>query len=95
MTAILCVLAVIALIPLLSVAAMSFSSKAADMNIVNLWLMGFTLDSWSYILKDASLWRALGISLGTTILETRLALIVTALMAYPLAKTEFQIFPKA
>lgn len=91
MTFLLIILAVIALIPLLTVIAKSFSSKAAsDMNIVNLWPIGFTLDSWEYILSDAGLWRAFFISLFTTITGTVLALVVTALMAYPLSKPQFK-----
>lgn len=91
-TCILIVIAVIAIIPLLSVIAKSLSSKAAaDMNIVNLWPVGFTLDSWNYILTDIGLWKAFAISLFTTVVGTFLALMITALMAYPLSKPEFKI----
>lgn len=91
-TLILCVLGVIALIPLLTVLARSFSSKAAaDMNIVNLWPIGFTLDSWKYILSDAGLWKAFFISLSTTVIGTILALAITSLMAYPLSKETFKM----
>lgn len=91
-TLILCVLGVIALIPLLTVLARSFCSKAAaDMNIVNLWPIGFTLDSWKYILSDAGLWKAFFISLSTTVIGTILALAITSLMAYPLSKETFKM----
>lgn len=91
-TLILCVLGVIALIPLLTVLSRSFSSKAAaDMNIVNLWPIGFTLDSWKYILSDAGLWKAFFISLSTTVIGTILALAITSLMAYPLSKETFKM----
>ena len=91
-TLILCVLGVIALIPLLTVLARSFSSKAAaDMNIVNLWPIGFTLDSWKYILSDAGLWKAFFISLSTTVIGTILALAITSLMAFPLSKETFKM----
>jgi len=90
-TFILCIIGIIALIPLVTVVAMSFSSKAAaDMNIVNLWPVDFTLDSWKYILSNAEIWRAFFITLLSTLLGTVLALTVTALMAYPLAKQEFK-----
>lgn len=89
-TAILCLCGIIALVPLISVLAMSISSKAAaDMNIVNLWPVGFTLASWGYILTDLSLWRSFAISLGTTVAGTALALTITALMAYPLSRESF------
>lgn len=92
LTLVLLILAVIAVIPLFNVLAMSFSSKAAaDMNIVNLLPVGFTLDSWKYIMTDQGIWKAFAISLGTTLLGTFLALMITALMAYPLSKKQFKL----
>ncbi len=89
-TFILCILGFIALVPLISVVSMSFSSKAAaDMNIVNLWPVGFTFASWKYILTDGNLWKAFLITLMATVIGTTLALTITALMAYPLSKKEF------
>ncbi|WP_180272628.1 carbohydrate ABC transporter permease [Konateibacter massiliensis] len=86
------ILGFIALVPLISVVAMSFSSKAAaDMNIVNLLPVGFTLESWKYILTDNGLWRAFFITFAATGVGTALALTVTSLMAYPLSKTEFKM----
>lgn len=91
-TLVLLILGAIALIPLLTVIARSFSSKAAsDMNIVNLWPVGFTLDSWKYILSDTGLWRAFLITLMSTIAGTALALFMTSLMAYPLSKDNFKL----
>lgn len=86
------VLGLIALIPLITVVAMSFSSKAAaDMNVVNLWPVEFTLASWKYVLTNWEIWRSFLITLGSTIAGTAIALVVTALMAYPLSKDEFKI----
>lgn len=91
-TLILCILGFIALVPLISVVAMSFSSKAAaDMNIVNLWPVGFTFASWKYILTDSGLWRAFFITLTATLTGTVLALAITSLMAYPLSKSDFKL----
>lgn len=90
-TVILCLIGFIALIPLISVVAMSFSSKAAsDMNIVNLWPVGFTFDSWKYIFADKGLWRSFFITLSSTVIGTFCALAITTTMAYPLAKEEFK-----
>lgn len=91
-TFLLCILGIVAVIPLLTVIARSFSSKAAsDMNIINLLPVGFTLDSWKYILSDTGLWKAFFISLSTTLVGTILALIITSLMAYPLSKENFKL----
>lgn len=91
-TIILCIVGIIAMIPLIRVISVSFSSKAAsDMNIINLWPVGFTFDSWKYILTDGGLWRAFFITLTATLIGTSLALIITSLMAYPLSKINFKL----
>lgn len=89
---ILIIVAFITIVPLLNVVAMSFSSKiAADRDIVNLWPVDFTLDSWKYILTDGGLWRAFLITLATTLVGVVLALLITAFTAYPLSKKEFKL----
>lgn len=90
-TVILILLSVIALIPLLSVISTSLSSKSAvDMNLVTLWPMQFTFDSWSYIIDRPDLWKSFFLTVVTTLVGTALALLVTALLAYPLSKPEFR-----
>ncbi|SFB03659.1 putative aldouronate transport system permease protein [Cohnella sp. OV330] len=90
-TALLILLSVLALIPLLSVVATSLSSKSAvDMNLVTLWPKQLTLDSWRYIIDRPDLWRSFALTLGSTLIGTVLALLMTALLAYPLSKPEFR-----
>ena len=91
MTVLLIMIAMIAVIPLLSTIAMSLSSStAADMNAVTLWPVDFTLASWKHILQDASLWRSCAVTAVSTILTVVLSIFVTALMAYPLSKNYFK-----
>lgn len=91
-TFILCVIAFIALVPIINVVSMSLSSKAAaDMNIVNLWPVGFTFDSWKYILTDTGLWRSFAITMISTVSGVFLALLITSLLAYPLSKKNFKL----
>ncbi|KRE64742.1 carbohydrate ABC transporter permease [Paenibacillus sp. Soil750] len=86
----LCIFSVIALIPLLSVISISFSSsRAVDLNLVTIWPKEFTFDSWSYLLARWDLWRSFILTVFTTVISTFLALLVTALLAYPLSKKEF------
>ncbi|MBB6637161.1 carbohydrate ABC transporter permease [Cohnella thailandensis] len=88
-TIILILLSAVALIPLLSVIATSLSSKSAvDMNLVTLWPKQFTLDSWGYIVDRPDLWRSFALTLVTTVVGTLLALLLTALLAYPLSKSK-------
>lgn len=91
MTGILLLLAVVMMIPLISVLALSFSSKAAaDMNAVNLLPVGFTIDSWRYILSNKDIWRSFFITVGATASGVALSLLITSLFAYPLSKKEFK-----
>lgn len=91
MTGILLLLAVVMMVPLISVLALSFSSKAAaDMNAVNLLPVGFTIDSWRYILSNKDIWRSFFITVGATASGVALSLLITSLFAYPLSKKEFK-----
>ncbi|MFC3803689.1 carbohydrate ABC transporter permease [Cohnella sp. GCM10012308] len=90
-TVLLILLSALALIPLLSVVATSLSSKSAvDMNLVTIWPKQLTLDSWRYIIDRPDLWRSFALTLGSTLIGTVLALLMTALLAYPLSKPEFR-----
>ena len=91
MTGVLLLLAVVMMIPLLSVLALSFSSKAAaDMNAVNLLPVGFTFDSWRYILSNRDIWRSFFITVIATVSGVVLSLAIPSLFAYPLSKKEFK-----
>lgn len=90
-TFVLIVLAAIALIPLISVVALSLSSKAAaDMNAVNLLPVGLTMASWKYILTNKDIWHSFFVTISATGIGVVLSLLITALMAYPLSKKEFK-----
>ena len=89
-TVILILCGIVAVIPLLSVLALSFSSKVAvNTNSVTLWPVGFTLDSWKAIVSRSDMWRATLVTILTTVVGTGLALVMTSLLAYPLSKKEF------
>ncbi|BFT74435.1 carbohydrate ABC transporter permease [Paenibacillus sp. P36] len=93
-TAILILLSIMALIPLLSVISTSLSSKSAvDMNLVTIWPKQFTLDSWGQMIDRPDLWKSFFLTLVTTVIGTGLALLMTALLAYPLSKSEFRWGP--
>lgn len=90
-TVILVIVAVISLLPLVSVAATSFSSRVAvEAKRVTLLPVDFTVDSWKYVLTNAAIWRAFGLTVFITAAGTLMALLVTALMAYPLSKGNFK-----
>ncbi|MFD0698421.1 carbohydrate ABC transporter permease [Paenibacillus sp. GCM10027628] len=93
-TVVLLLLSFIAIIPLLSVLSTSFSSKRmVDLNQVTIWPKEFTLASWDFMMYRPDLWKSFFLTLGSTVIGTILALLVTALLAYPLSKPEFRWGP--
>ncbi|MDF2922496.1 MAG: binding-protein-dependent transport system inner rane component [Paenibacillaceae bacterium] len=91
-TVLLLILSFIAIIPLLSVVSTSLSSsRVVDLNQVTIWPKEFTLASWAYIIDRPDLWRSFLLTLFSTVIGTVAALLVTALFAYPLSKTEFRL----
>lgn len=63
------------------------------MNLVTIWPKQFTFSSWSHIIDRPDLWKSFFLTLSTTVIGTLLALLVTALFAYPLSKPEFRWGP--
>lgn len=89
-TLILVLFAIITAIPLIAEVAVSLSSKiASQMNQINLLPVGFTFDSWKYLLTKGKIWTPFLISVSSTIIGVVIALLLNVLMAYPLSKTEF------
>jgi putative aldouronate transport system permease protein len=75
-------------IPLLNLIAMAFSSSASILGgeIVSLFPKKFTLYPMRYVLTYRSFWRALGVSVGVTVLGTIGSVFLMTLCAYPLSK---------
>ena len=80
-------LALLCLMPLLNVLAISFSTStsAAD-GSVTFWPKEFSTAAYSYVLEDSSFIRATLISFARVVLGTGIQLIMTVLCAYPLSK---------
>lgn len=80
-------LAIMCIIPLVHVLAVSFSAKsAADANLVNLWPVGFSLESYKKTMNNPVFLNSIGISIMRTVIGTALTLLLTFLAAYPLSK---------
>lgn len=86
-TIILIFLALICVIPLIHVAAVSFSSSAAaSAGEVALWPKEFTLNSYTFVAKRPAFWRAMGISIIRIVLGGGLSILLTITAAYPLSQ---------
>ncbi|UKS30946.1 carbohydrate ABC transporter permease [Paenibacillus sp. HWE-109] len=77
-------------LPILNVLAQSFSNASAiNSGAVGIWPVGFTLENYHLILKDASIWVAFRNSLIITVFGTLINLLATASLAYPLSRPEY------
>lgn len=85
--------ALLCIIPMIHIAAVSFSSSAkAATGQVTLWPMDFSLNSYRYVAKRPAFWRSMLISIERIVLGGGLNLLLTILVSYPLSKdkTEFR-----
>lgn len=79
------------LLPFLHIVAKSLSSAESLTNgKVFFWPVEFTINNFEYVMQDAAIWRAFGISVLITVGGTLLNLIATASLAYPTSRPEFK-----
>lgn len=80
-------LALVCLIPLLHILAVSFSSnEAAATGNVIFWPKDFSLNSYAFVAKRLQFWRSMGVTMIRVILGGALNTVLTILCAYPLSK---------
>ncbi|WNQ11284.1 carbohydrate ABC transporter permease [Paenibacillus aurantius] len=80
-------LALLCLLPLIHVLAVSFSSSAAAMGgLVVLWPVDFTASAYKFALQKPEFLTALLVTIKRVLLGTALSMFLTILTAYPLAK---------
>lgn len=81
------VICALVLIPLLHIAAASFSSTNALIHSrVKLWPVEFNLDNYKKVVENTSFWLSFRITVFIAVFGTLLNLVLTVLMAYPLSK---------
>ncbi|OMF20333.1 ABC transporter permease [Paenibacillus sp. FSL H8-0548] len=86
-TVLLIVLALLCVIPLVHVLAVSLSAKAAaDANIVGLWPVDFTLEAYKKTTSNPVFLSSMWIAVKRTVIGTFLTLVLAFLAAYPLSK---------
>jgi len=83
--------AFLCIVPLINVLAVSLSSShAANANLVGLWPVDFTLQSYKVILSRSEVLHALWITIERTGLGVVLNNVLTVMLAYPLSKSSKQ-----
>jgi putative aldouronate transport system permease protein len=84
----LAVAAFLCILPLVNVLAVSLSSSnAANANLVKLWPVDFTINSYKMILGRSEVHQAFWVTIQRTVLGVLINNILTIMMAYPLAKS--------
>jgi putative aldouronate transport system permease protein len=90
-TTFLILVAILCILPLIHIIALSFSSSAAAAaGYVKLWPVEFTLASYEYTAARDAFWTSMLVSLKRIALGTPLNLLLTILVAYPLSKESHQ-----
>jgi putative aldouronate transport system permease protein len=80
-------LALICIIPLIHIAAVSFSSSAsAATGQVTLWPLEFSLNSYRFVVKRVAFWRSMFVSIERIVLGGAINLLLIILTAYPLSR---------
>ncbi|NMO94714.1 carbohydrate ABC transporter permease [Paenibacillus lemnae] len=86
-TILLTFLAILCILPLVHVLAVSLSSStAADANLVKLWPMGFTTEAYKVTLSNELFVNSFGISVLRTVLGTLISLLLSVMVGYALSK---------
>lgn len=83
---ILCLMCAACLAPFVLLIASSFSSETALISGgYSFWPKEFSLEAYEYLLQDASVFRAYGVTIVLTAVGTACSILVTTLIAYPLS----------
>lgn len=88
--------ALLCLVPMVHLLALSFSDRAAsDGGFVTIWPIGFTTVSYEKVLQAGAFFNAFFISVNRTVLGTAINMALTVLTAYPLSKTSAEFKGRA
>jgi len=80
-------LALLCVLPIFHIFVLSFSSQSyVSAGEVTFWPKGFTLYSYQFVLEKPEFFRSMGITIQRVLLGTVVNMLLTLLVAYPLAK---------
>ena len=83
--------ALVTLLPFINLVAKSFSGEAPVLaGRVALWPLSPTLQTYRYVLKGSTFFNAFKVSVLIAVFGALFAVIVTAMSAYPLSRTNFR-----
>lgn len=80
-------LALLCLLPMVNILTMSFSSHVAiSRGEVSFWPVGFNTIAYQYLLRNASFWTSMTVSLKRIVLGGAVNMLMSVMIAYPLSK---------
>lgn len=89
---VMCILALICLLPLLNILAMSFSSATAvSSGKVTLIPVDFNVHAYEYVMGKKEFWKALLRTIERVLIGVPLTMLITIMTAYPLSKEQTQL----
>ena len=92
-TIFLILLAIICVLPMIYELAVSFSTESfVTTGQVTFWPVGFTTASYAYLMNYSSFWKSMLTSFERVILQWLLCMVLTVLTAYPLSRTNKQLY---
>lgn len=81
------IMALICLLPMLNIVALSFSSRnMVNAGVVTFWPKGFTVRSYQYMIESSGLFAAAWVTIKRVLMGLVINLVLTVLVAYPLSK---------
>ena len=90
-TGFLIIAALLCIIPLIHIAAVSFSSSnAAATGLVTLWPREFSLNSYKYVAARPAFWQSMLVSTERIVLGGAINLLLAIMVAYPLSKEKHE-----
>lgn len=85
-------LAILCILPIFQVLAVSFSSSgAAGRGVVMLWPVEFTLDAYEYVANKKEFIRSFGVTVARVLAGTAIGVFLTILVAYPLSRSSSEL----
>ncbi len=85
-------LALICLVPIINILAISLSSSAAaGSGLVKLWPIGFTTKSYDFVTAKPEFAKSFWISVKRVLIGVPINMLITVLIAYPLSKENRQL----
>lgn len=88
----LCSLAILSLLPLINILAVSFSTgQAAAAGEVSLWPVDFNLKAYKFVMSNPIFWSSFWVSIKRVLVGVPINLLIVIITAYPLSRSNREL----